>query len=131
MDEWKTLEPRAWKPEKAGEQIVGVLVAKEPRDEIANLSARYHLETPNGVAFLWGSAVLDDRMQYVHIEDKVRITYEGKRKNKRNQDLHLFKVEVARTVPEPKNDSPPVVEEEDVVQAEKTVPPTVNSSRGG
>jgi len=38
---------------------------------------------------------LDDSMQYVKIGQKIRITFEGKTKNKRNQDVNLFKVEVA------------------------------------
>ena len=42
---------------------------------------------------------IDDSMQYVKIGQKIRITFEGKTKNKRNQDVNLFKVEVAE-VPE-------------------------------
>ncbi len=44
---------------------------------------------------IWGSAVLDDRMQYAKIGDKIRITFDGKTKNKRNQDVNLFTVEIA------------------------------------
>jgi len=46
---------------------------------------------------IWGSAVLDDRMQYAKIGDKIRITFNGKTKNKRNQDVNLFRVEVAES----------------------------------
>jgi len=95
MDEWKTIEPGVWKPEKEGDQIMGVLVSKEPKDENTGLSARYYLETQEGMFFVWGSAVIDDRMQYVKTGDKVRITFEGKTTNKRNQTVNLFKVEVA------------------------------------
>ena len=95
MDEWKTIEPGVWKPEKAGDNIIGVLVNKEPKDEGSGLSARYYLENTEGMFFVWGSTVLDDRMQYVKVGQKIRITYNGKTKNKRNQDVNLFKVEVA------------------------------------
>ena len=45
--------------------------------------------------FVWGTAVLDDRMKYVKIGQKVRITFGGKTTNKRGQTVNLFKVEVA------------------------------------
>jgi hypothetical protein len=96
MEEWKSIEPGVWKPQKHGEQIMGVLVSKVPEDENTGFSARYYLDTPNGMFFLWSTAVLEDRMQYVKIGDKIRITFEGKTKNKRNQDVNLFKVEIAR-----------------------------------
>ena len=95
MDEWKTINPGVWKPEKAGDQIVGVLVNKEPKDDIAGISAKYYIETDKGMFFIWGSTVLDDRMQYVKLNQKVRITFEGKTKNKRGQDMNLFRVEVS------------------------------------
>ena len=100
MDEWKTIEPGVWKPEKEGDQIMGVLASKEPKDENTGLSARYYLETKKGMFFVWGTAVIDDRMQYVKIGDKVRITFKGKTTNKRNQTVNLFKVEVSES-PEP------------------------------
>ncbi len=75
MDEWKTIEPGVWKPQHTGEQITGVLISKEPKDEKTGLSARYYLETEAGMFFVWGTAVLDDRMQYAKIRDRVRITF--------------------------------------------------------
>ena len=48
--------------------------------------------------FVWGSTVLDDRMQYVKTGKKIRITFEGKTKNKRNQDVNLFRVDVSANV---------------------------------
>ena len=95
MDNWKPIEPNVWKPAQAGDNIIGVLVNKTPKDENNGLSAKYHLENYQGMMLVWGSAVLDDRMQYVPVGSKVRITYDGKTKNKRNQDVNLFKVEVA------------------------------------
>lgn len=97
MDKWKTIEPGVWKPEKEGDNIIGVLVNKEPKDEQSGLSARYYLENHEGTFFVWGCAVIDDRMQYAKIGQKVRVTFEGKTKNKRNQDVNLYKVEVSDT----------------------------------
>jgi hypothetical protein len=95
MDKWKTIEPNVWRPKETGDHIVGALVNKQPKDEITGLSARYQIENQEGMFLIWGSAVLDDRMQYAKIGDKIRITFDGKTKNKRNQDVNLFTVEVA------------------------------------
>ena len=86
-----------WKPEKEGDNIIGILVNKEPKDEDAGISARYYLENQEGMFFVWGCAVLDDRMQYVKPGEKVRITYEGKTTNKRNQKVNLYRVDVAES----------------------------------
>lgn len=97
MDQWKTIEPTVWKPEQEGDNIMGVLVNKEPKDEQTGMSARYYIENENGMYFVWGTAVLEDRMQYVKVGDKIRITFTGKTKNKRNQTVNLYRVEVANT----------------------------------
>ena len=95
MDKWKTIEPNVWRPKEKGDCIIGALVNKQPKDEITGLSARYQIENQEGMFLIWGSAVLDDRMQYAKIGDKIRITFDGKTKNKRNQDVNLFTIEVA------------------------------------
>lgn len=89
------MEPNVWKPMEAGDAIVGVLLSKSPRNETTGLSAKYQLENENGIFLVWGGAVIDDRMQYVPVGSKVRITYNGKTKNKRNLEVNLFKVEIA------------------------------------
>ena len=96
MEKWKTIEPGIWKPEQKGEEITGVLVSKAPKDENTGYSAKYYLDTTKGMYLVWGSAVIDDRMQYVKIGDMIRVTYEGKTKNKRNQSVNLFTIEVAQ-----------------------------------
>ena len=97
MDKWKTIEPNVWRPKDKGDHIIGALVNKQPKDEITGLSARYQIENQEGMFLIWGSAVLDDRMQYAKIGDKIRITFDGKTKNKRNQDVNLFRVEVSES----------------------------------
>ena len=95
MEKWKPIEPTVWKPQKPGDYIIGVLVNKEAKDETTGLSARYYLENLEGMFLIWGCAVLDDRMQYVKIGNKIRITYEGGTTNKRNQKVNLYRVDVA------------------------------------
>jgi hypothetical protein len=95
MEKWKTIEPNVWKPEQKGDCIMGILVNKEPKDETSGISARYYLENKEGTFFVWGCAVLDDRMQYAKIGKKIKITYEGGTTNKRNQRVNLYRVDVA------------------------------------
>lgn len=95
MENWKTIEPTVWKPVKEGDSIIGILVNKEAKDDVSGLSARYYLENSTGTYFVWGCAVLDDRMQYVKLGDKIRITYEGSTTNKRHQKVNLYRVDVA------------------------------------
>jgi len=92
---WKDIEPGVWKPEQKGDNIEGILVNKVPKDEGASMSARYYIENKEGMFFVWGSTVLDDRMQYAKIGQEIRITYEGEDKNKRGQTVKLFRVAIA------------------------------------
>jgi hypothetical protein len=105
-DEWQTIEPGRWKHETEGDQIAGVLVNKEPRDETSGTSARYYIENQDGMFLIWGSPVIDDRMQYVKTGQKVRVTFEGHTKNKKNQQVNLFKVEVPKAVPQNEETAP-------------------------
>lgn len=95
MEEWKSTEPEVWRPEEKGEQIIGVFVEKKPKEE-SGVSARYFVDNEKGRFLVWGCAVIDDRMQCVNVGDKVRITYLGKTRNKRDQEVNLFEVEIAR-----------------------------------
>jgi len=102
---FRPVEPGVWKPVKEGDQIVGVLLRKEPRS--GDISARYHIENRSGIHMLWGSTVLDDRMSYVKVGQIVKIEYKGTTSNKKGRDVHLYKIEVADTVQpqEPKKSS--------------------------
>ena len=96
-NEWKKIEPNVWKAANKGDVIMGILVHKEPKDE--NVSARYYVENADGLFLVWGTAILEDRMKHVQLGQRLRITYNGKTKNRRGQDLNLFDVEVAMTDP--------------------------------
>lgn len=110
MDEWRTIQPIVWRPLKEGDNISGILVNKEPKDENSSISAKYYIDTEKGTFFVWGSTVLDDRMQYVKVGQKIRITFEGKTRNKRGQPMNLFKVEVANSFYETEYKSDPTAE---------------------
>ena len=79
MEQYKTIEPGIWKPQNEGDSITGILVSKEEANPERNMSAKYMIDSNEGVTLVWGSAVLDERMAVVPIQSKVRITYNGKK----------------------------------------------------
>ena len=100
MVQWQKVEPTAWKPESEGDSIEGVLVSKQEAG--VNIGARYFIQdASDNVRFLWGSAILDQRMEHIHVGDVVRIEFDGKTTNKKGQTLHKWNVYRGR--PEPKS----------------------------
>ena len=89
---YKIIEPGVWKPTNVGDTVEGTLVAVQPKE--ATVGSRYHFENNGAQLMVWGGAILDDRMQYVKVGQKVKITFEGKDKNKKGQPMNKFKVEV-------------------------------------
>lgn len=89
------IEPKLWKPEKAGEEIKGVLIKVQDSARFEKKKI-YHLEVKEDNLFsqkmIYGSTILDDRMNYVKIGEYVRIVYQGLIKNQKKQDTKLFEV---------------------------------------
>ena len=107
---WNTIESEAWKPTDEGDQVIGTVVTKaEAKGE---LSARYHLLGDDGQRHLiWGTAILDQRLQFVNVGDRVRITYDGVGKNKQDRDMKLYTVEMSNGKPKEQAVEPDVTEE--------------------
>lgn len=91
---YKEIEPSIWKPEKEGDFIEGILVQKQ-EDVGENKSMLYGMEVPDGVKNVWGSAILDERMAFIKVGQKVRITFKGLAEAKKGRSpAKIFKVEV-------------------------------------
>ena len=90
---WHEVEqPDTWKPEKEGDSISGVLLAKKS-DVGENKSNLYTLDTKEGVKSVWGSAVLDNRMEQVKEGELIKIEFEGRQESsKGKQPTKIFKV---------------------------------------
>ena len=71
--------PEVWKPEKEGDYIEGVYIKKKEKTG-PNKSNLYVLEVAGEKKAVWGSKVLDDKMDDVEIGDLIRITYKGEEK---------------------------------------------------
>ena len=79
--------PEQWNPETEGESIEGVYKQKKS-DVGKNKSTIYIINVAGILTSIWGYTVLDDKMNYVDIDDTIKITYLGIEKNYKN-----FKVE--------------------------------------
>ena len=92
---YKEVEPVTWEYNKDGDLIEGVLVDKK-HSLGKNNSSLYTLEVkPSEFVLVWGSAILDERMGLVNVDDKVKITYKGLGEAKQGQNApKIFKVEV-------------------------------------
>jgi hypothetical protein len=86
------IQPNIWKPINIGDSVEGILVGVD-QTVGRNESNIYSLETPEGLKWkVWGTAIIDDRMKYIKVGDKIKITYEGSTVNKAGQPLKLYKV---------------------------------------
>lgn len=93
---YREIDPQIWTYENDGDFIEGVVVSIK-KDVGENDSMLYNLETSEGVKNVWGSAILDSRMAFVKIGDKIKITYKGLGEKKAGKNPpKIFKVEVDR-----------------------------------
>ena len=92
---FKEINPDVWTYEAEGDSIEGILVAKQ--SEVGpNKSMLYSIELKDAESKnVWGSAILDQRMNLVKVGSKVRITYQGLGEASTGKNApKLFKVEV-------------------------------------
>lgn len=91
---YKEIEPKLWTYEKDGDFIEGIYLGFQ--DGVGeNKSMLYDIETPEGVKNVWGSAILDQRMKFVKVGAKIKITYKGLGKKTKGKNApKIFKVEV-------------------------------------
>lgn len=82
--------PEVWTPEKEGDVIEGTLMRK--KTNVGKNKANLYVINVDGILkSVWGSTVLDEKMDNVHTEDVVRITFLG---NDEDKGYHKYKVEV-------------------------------------
>ena len=78
---YKDVEQEFWSYEQVSDAVMGVYLNSQ--DEVGeNKSKVYNLEQPNGkVISVWGSTVLNHKMNLVKFGDDIKIVYLGKVKN--------------------------------------------------
>ena len=83
---WKELSsqskdfPKMWDWETDGEKVEGELV-KVDTGVGKNESNVYTIKAEEGEVGIWGTAVLDNRLNELELGTKVQIIYKGERKN--------------------------------------------------
>ena len=90
--DWLDTDPSQWKPEQEGESIQGILVSKTPKS--GERSAIYHIQdSQDNLHIVWGSAVMDRKMDAIEENEEVKITFEGTKPSKKGKHpTKLFKV---------------------------------------
>ena len=83
--------PPVWEYKDEGDFIEGTY-AKKKTEVGKNNANMYYIEKDGKVKAVWGSKVLDDKMDDLNLEigDTIRITYEGENEKPK---YHKFKVE--------------------------------------
>lgn len=74
---FEKVELDTWKPQETNDELVGIFVKAE-KDVGANNSMLYNMEVEGKSISVWGSAVLDPKMNAVKIGDMIKIVYLGK-----------------------------------------------------
>lgn len=91
---YEEITPGEWKFSEEGDFIEGVLVQKQENIGV-NDSMLYSVENADGIKNVWGSAILDSRMAFVKVGEKVKITFKGLGEAKGGHNApKIFKVEV-------------------------------------
>ena len=97
--EYEDVEIEFWKFEKEGDFVAGVYLSKQS-DVGANKSLVYNLEQPTGkIISVWGSTVLDTKMNLIKFGDDIKIIYLGKKKGESigKRKYHDFKIQKAKS----------------------------------
>jgi len=82
----------SWIPKEEGDSIVGVLLKTE-ENVGANNSMLYNLESDGKPVSVWGSTVLDQKMQIIKPGDLIKIEFTGLGEAKGGKNApKLFKV---------------------------------------
>ena len=89
MNEVGSELPSVWTPKKEGDSIQGIYIRK--KENVGKNKANiYILNVDETMMSVWGSTVLDDKMDHVSVMDEIRITFLGDDEDK---GYHKYKVE--------------------------------------
>ncbi len=74
---FEKVEIDTWKPQEANESVEGIFIKSE-QNVGTNNSALYNMEVEGKPKAVWGSAILDPKMNAVKPGDLIKIEYLGK-----------------------------------------------------
>lgn len=87
---WNLVEPNIWKPINEDDAVIGILLKSDKNDKYDNNV--YHIEHSGKNYIVFGTTVLDRKMEHIEVGDIIKIVYKGIEKNKKNQDTKMFDV---------------------------------------
>jgi hypothetical protein len=91
-EEVKDPENNVWRPQVAGDEIIGIYLRKET-DVGRYHTNKYTLETDDGEMDVFGSTVLDTKFKEVPLGYEVKIVYQGEKPSKPpRKPFKLFQV---------------------------------------
>ncbi len=83
----------SWKPENAGDTIIGTYIGKKENVGLNNSNVYLTKEDNNEDATsVWGSSVLDNKFEEIPLNSRVKIEFLGRVKGKSPQPYKDFKV---------------------------------------
>ena len=92
---YKEVKTQIWKADKPGDYIEGMLIGKEEGGKFEG-SMVYRLNVDGEEFVVFGTAVLNTKMQNVPLGKDIKIQFDGTQKGKAGQnDIKLFSVFVA------------------------------------
>lgn len=91
---FEEINPQEIKFENVEDSVEGIVLQKQT-DIGPNKANLYSIETSEGVKNVWGATILDQRMDFVKVGDKVKITFKGLGEKKPGQNApKIFSVAV-------------------------------------
>ena len=90
--DWQEVNPGVFKWEKERDCLEGTLVQKRAKGGKYD-NESYVIENSKGQHLVFGTTVLNNRMELVKEGEQVRITFEGTKENEKGQATKMFKVE--------------------------------------
>ena len=97
--EYVDIEPEVWKPVNPGDFTEGEFI--KTNEKVGSHDSKMHcFRGDDGKEFtVWGSTLIDDRMDYVKPGDFVRIIYKETTQNQKGQPLKIYKIGIAKAKP--------------------------------
>lgn len=94
---FEEINPSIFLFKNEGDFIEGFLIRKQEKVG-ANESMLYSIDVGDSIKSIWGSAILDERMQFVNVGSKIRVTFKGLGEAKGDkQPPKLWKVEIDKS----------------------------------
>lgn len=91
MTEWEKVDPKVWEPKQSGDFVEGIYIIKREGLGV-HKSNMYILENNQKQIGVWGSAILDQKMELVKVGERVKIEFGGKEETKDKKPVNIYEI---------------------------------------